>query len=1603
MKKSLRLKKCTGVIVALVMMVSMFTGTLQPLGIPVAVAEHHSDVENSSFPVEFESAIPSEDLITISSVAELYDVESDWIVSEMGKGFSLSDIYQGLEAKRAGSNYQEFMDKKYPDRKLTPYEIHEQEMALLEQQLNKDQKKQMQQNSLSPSSSMMAAQSRGYDEVAIQRAKLKYDQAPYSIGDSTGGISMTDSSLTLRVTDLVLPGSNGLDFALTRVYNSTAGKDDIYFAEGEGGIYGNQKRISIDDERFLLGKGWSWDISYYNVNEKRLHIAGLGSFMRSDRTGNGLEGMPYPYIGFAETSSPPGGNTEIRYVLENFEEDTRQYFDGFGNLVEIRDGVGNRIVLTYSYMGRYGYPVLQTVMTVTADDQHRNYMTLDYQDSSNTVRASIGNRSVTYKKTKLPYTTNGTNRDVLSEVIDPLGRATKYTYTQYSRLPFNLFESYKDFTGTLRMLYWGWQDWIFLSAIEHPNKAITQYSTGMYQIYTGKYAVETIVTYSGMTHSYSSPTASESRTRTSFVDTSYYNKNSYGQDVTYNAFGVEGALETKYTFKRKYWGDNSPDTYYLLSKAIKPADSSASEKVSTYTYDESKRFPTPITLNEYSFGESGLLIGKPTRQTLDSFGLVSSITDANGATTTITNDVVSINNRIAPTRIVQPLNANDSLITTYTYDLNKGYLLTKVSKNKAGVLLEQINYEYDVNGNPIKVTIKGNGKDTVVRQTFSPSSKTFFLTGQSVQVTDHTGQSHTQTAQAVYDPLSGVQQSYTDGNMNTTSFTYDALGRMTSEKYPDGTQTKVTYNDALNQVTVTDPTGVMSSKIYSPIGELNSEVNVRGSTLYRYDSYGRLIRKLDYNNGSVSYQYDPWSRVSLEVFGIGANRYQYDDVNRVKSITDGSGNTVRESYDLFDRLTSKEEVKASGNVTLMKSAYDFAGNLISSTDANQNSTTYTYDALNRLLSVKDSLGQTTSYAYNLSGHMTSLQYADGQRMVYEHDELGRLIKQTDPLGQQEWFTYDNADQLTVYRDRMGQEQTYVYNNRGFEVQHITSDETVTYAYDAAGRRTAMTDGTGTTGYAYDANGDLATLTYPDGSALTYAYEERGLRTSQQFGSGNYQLGVEQSYLVPLPQVSSLKVKGTGNTELGSYTYSYRSNKSLSQFKTSNGLQQNYTYSGFDMTGLTQTRNENVFGNYGYSFDNNRNIVSKTDNAEASLYTYDALNRLKSSSVFNESYTYDARSNRKEMTSERQPDLDQAKYRYDGRNRLIEVDTEKGKVQYRYNGDGLLYERTGQGGATTRYYYDDRQLLVAEGTVGSNNQVSITAGYVYDASGELQARHIPGDSGLQTYWKNGHGDVTELKNAAGDTLNRYTYDVWGNPRVLEEQTPNVLRYAGEYWDEETGLQYLRSRWYDPNLGRFINEDTYEGDKVEPSSLNLYTYVENNPLIYTDPSGEAKRGEKNALEGLGSGSGSASGSAGMGRSSGGGLGGGGGAKGGSAGSKPKPSTSTSGQASQGTVKAVNVSESKMYQLGDHFNKHGRGMGYESKKAYDTAAKEFATKNQSNSKSSIVEGTWNGSGSLNGTTQRAITYDGRTVILDTKTGQVIDFFIGIEYKGINIVKLQ
>ncbi|MCY9738048.1 polymorphic toxin-type HINT domain-containing protein, partial [Paenibacillus alvei] len=291
---------------------------------------------------------------------------------------------------------------------------------------------------------------------------------------------------------------------------------------------------------------------------------------------------------------------------------------------------------------------------------------------------------------------------------------------------------------------------------------------------------------------------------------------------------------------------------------------------------------------------------------------------------------------------------------------------------------------------------------------------------------------------------------------------------------------------------------------------------------------------------------------------------------------------------------------------------------------------------------------------------------------------------------------------------------------------------------------------------------------------------------------------------------------------------------LVELKSAQGFLENYAYDGLNLAGIQQKQGDAPLRSYSYTYDNNRNIVAKNDNGAAYQFSYDPLNRIKTSSQFNEAYAYDQRDNRSTLQSDQVPNIKGASYAYDSRNRLTQVTTEDGKaVSYRYNGDNLMVERT-EGGVTTRYYYDDRAKIVAEGKVEGNGSITITASYVHDSNGKLLARQVPGQ-GMQYYVSNGHGDITEIRDAQGNVLNRYTYDIWGNPLVQEERVPNIFRYSGEYWDAATNLQYLRARWYDPSVGRFINEDTYEGDIKNPLSLNLYTYVKNNPLKYVDPSG------------------------------------------------------------------------------------------------------------------------------------------------------------------------
>lgn len=91
----------------------------------------------------------------------------------------------------------------------------------------------------------------------------------------------------------------------------------------------------------------------------------------------------------------------------------------------------------------------------------------------------------------------------------------------------------------------------------------------------------------------------------------------------------------------------------------------------------------------------------------------------------------------------------------------------------------------------------------------------------------------------------------------------------------------------------------------------------------------------------------------------------------------------------------------------------------------------------------------------------------------------------------------------------------------------------------------------------------------------------------------------------------------------------------------------------------------------------------------------------------------------------------------------------------------------------------------------------------------------------------------------------TTTYFGNPTLTIDLYASSIRYSGEFYDAESGLVYLRARYYNPYTGRFISEDSYWGEDNNPLSLNRYTYVHNSPLMFWDPTGHWEQGDEKLL--------------------------------------------------------------------------------------------------------------------------------------------------------------
>ena len=323
----------------------------------------------------------------------------------------------------------------------------------------------------------------------------------------------------------------------------------------------------------------------------------------------------------------------------------------------------------------------------------------------------------------------------------------------------------------------------------------------------------------------------------------------------------------------------------------------------------------------------------------------------------------------------------------------------------------------------------------------------------------------------------------------------------------------------------------------------------------------------------------------------------------------------------------------------------------------------------------------------------------------------------------------------------------------------------------------------------------------------------------------------------------------------SYQYSYDKNSNITEKTQVNNYPKEdadkvnetkvYTYDTLGRltkTVTTDHKKDDKTKTVTYTYDNVGNRLKEDDGTTTTSYTYNGLDQLKTSTKEKgtaveevRQYDYDANGNQTDVKNTRTGE-DQI-YVYDAENRLSQVSvTKDGKTaviqQNIYNGEGQRIQKV-DGDETTNYYYQD-------GVVA----------YTTDANGEQNSQNLIGTDGnvLATerfqqnatqyylYNKDIQGSTSSLVKEDGSADATYQYTDFGETTIQgDDQAKNEVSYTGGIYDQSTGLYYLNARYYNPEDGRFMTEDSYRGEIMKPEIGHLYVYCANNPVNYVDPSG------------------------------------------------------------------------------------------------------------------------------------------------------------------------
>ena len=606
-----------------------------------------------------------------------------------------------------------------------------------------------------------------------------------------------------------------------------------------------------------------------------------------------------------------------------------------------------------------------------------------------------------------------------------------------------------------------------------------------------------------------------------------------------------------------------------------------------------------------------------------------------------------------------------------------------------------------------------------------------------------------------------------------------------------------------------------SSKFYS-----ESEVAENGQVLADKDETGATSAEYEYISGSNvvnSIKYPNGGKLAY-----GRNPYNFAVTSVTQSTAEGEANT----NDIVYKNGLAAEVK-SGNTAI----------------------SYTYDGKGRKKSYAIDGVQQATYSYggysesggNITYGTSTQNLADGTAIVTSKtgvaDSAGR-VKVTESV---------KADGTTIF--------STLYNEDGLTEQVTDGVSGVTsYTYDSYKNVTKITAATLTESYTYNGNAELTqkTLSGAVDQAYSYAYKDNAAHNLEYVGMGNYKF-------YPLTDVNG---RNTGRE-----IYSGE-NKLAAEYIT-------YRKVGDHATNMPASvwfaSGSAIKESIKYKYDSCGNIAEIMQNGHlVARYKYDSLNRLirEDNKPMDKTvlFTYDTAGNITERceyayTSKDGEELSELacthySYDYEG-DRLVN-----------YNGESIVYNVLGnpttyRGNATewqygtrltkfgtTTFAYDGAGRRVSKGNISftydSNGRLlkqSNGLEFLYDNSGVIGVKY---NGNTYFYRRDCQGNIIALIDNSGAVVVEYKYDAWGNheAEVANEDYVtlaeiNPYRYRGYYYDSETDLYFLQTRYYDPVVGRFISRDSIEyADPEIICGLNLYAYCGNNPVMATDPTGRAE---------------------------------------------------------------------------------------------------------------------------------------------------------------------